>query len=84
MPGTVNKKHVHISLKLFFNLFWLYKMDTEYKFLKEIDCKQGAVRSVRFSGEYLNTYMYLIHKLIIIVLERWMFMFMYPLISGFL
>lgn len=27
-------------------------MDSEYyKFLKEIDCKQGAVRSVRFSGK---------------------------------
>lgn len=36
-------------------------MDIEYKFLKEIDCKQGAVRSVRFSGKEaaIRLFMYL-------------------------
>lgn len=25
-------------------------MEIDYKFVKEIECKQGAVRAVRFSG----------------------------------
>lgn len=29
-------------------------MDTEYIFEREIDCKQGAVRSVRFSGRRIG------------------------------
>lgn len=28
----------------------------EYKFLREIDCKQGAVRAVRFTGMYLGIF----------------------------
>lgn len=35
-------------------------MENDYKLLKEIDCKQGAVRAVRFSGTYIVLFYYFI------------------------
>lgn len=35
-------------------------MEIDYKLLKEINCKQGVVRAVRFSGMYIVLFYYFI------------------------
>lgn len=44
-------------------------MEIDYKLLKEIDCKQGVIRAVRFSGMYiLFCYFILLFYFIIILI----------------